>query len=410
MTTTKITIKSATLTAFLLLAFGFFQGSTAQDVNSDYEIVQNFNNTYNKIQTDLDTVTTVKGAEALNNRVQSLRENYNDHKELLNKALYPNNYDRQIKKLSTQVKSTHKRLQLIAKQRKKLNQLTGNVNRFEDQLSKLRSETDSLQKLLDRQSARSQQLSRSVQEYKENVTKRDELILAFVDSVVTNYQQLNTQTLQELSKAYQESRKNIDSNPLKLIQSMIQSNIDFLNSTQTLAASDYLRMYQVQQKFRDMWNTVGSRILKVYSPENSNQAIESEIKSALDEWETKVADQTWKSLNQAFAEADIELSEFGDAEGFYKSLTSYIDNQIENGNRQQFENFNEFWNNTVKSDWAASMVENDILTYEQMSQVDQKLTEWDKKTAPVSYFWPILLAVAVLIIIVLGIMLARVKS
>lgn len=410
MNTTKITIKTSLLTAFLLFAFGIFQQGVAQEVQSDYKIVQEFNDSYETLQNSLDTVSTVSGAKALMDQVQQLRNNYQDHSELLNKALYPQTFGGQLQRLDKQVESAHKRLQVIAEQRKKLAQLTGNVKNFEKQLANLRNQTDSLQSLLDKQTTRSQQLSGAVREYRDNVSKRDKLILSFVDSVVTNYNQLNTQTLQELSMAYKESRKNIDSNPLKLIRSIAQSNIDFLNSTNTLSTNDYLRMYQVQQKFRDMWSTVGNKVLSIYSPEQSNEAIKSKINGALDEWETKVADQTWKSINRAFDENGIQLSEFGDSEGFNSSLTTYLNNHIEKGSRQQYESFYEFWNNTVKAEWAGPMTGSDILSYEQISKIDQQLNEWEKKSTPASYLWPILLAVAVLIIIVLGIMLARAKS
>ncbi len=410
MTTMKLYLHTAIASLLLFASAGLLQQMQAQEVQSDYEIVQNFNKTYNDLSDRLDKVSAVKEAKKLVDDVKSLQGNYSEHKELLNKALYPQTFEEKMNKLSSQVQSAHQRLQTIARQEDKLKQLTGNVNDFETQLEKLQQKSDSLQKVLANMNQRNRSLSSTVRNYRESVSERDRLVLNIIDSLLANYQQLDTQTLKELSMAYKQSKKNIDNNALKLIQTIARTNIEFLNSSQTLSTGDYLRMYSVQQKFRDMWNKIGDELIKIYKPDAGAEAVQSELQGSLDEWETKVADQTWKSMNRAFDENGIELSEFGDSQGLYQSLTNYVDNGIKEGDRKQYQNFSQFWNNTVKTQWAEYITGTNILSYDQMTNVDKKLNEWDSKTASSSYLWKILVAVAVLIIIVLGIMLARAKS
>ncbi len=410
MTTMRLYLHTALTTLLLFVLTGVIQHTEAQEAQSDYEVVQSFNNTYDELQSTLDTVSTVETAENLIDRIESFRSEYSEHQQLLNKALYPQKFEPKLQRLSNQAEATLERLRTIAQQKDKLRELTGNVNNYEGRLSKLQKRSDSLQKIINEANQRNRNLSGAVKKYRSNISERDQLVLSILDSLVANYKQLDTQTLQELHTAYNESRKNIDSNALKLIQTIARTNIEFLNSSKTLAARDYLRMYSVQQKFREMWRKIGDNIIDIYKPEDGSEAIRSELKNSLDEWETKIADQTWKSINQAFDDADIDIAEFGDSQGFYQSLTAYVDNQIEEGDRQAYQEFSNFWNNTVKTNWAEYVTGTDILTYDQMSNIDQKLNEWDNKTASTSYLWKILMAVAVLIIIVMGIMLARAKS
>lgn len=404
------------LAAALLLGTVAVQSAQAQ-VKSDYEIKQNFTEQYAKLSKAIEQASEVEEINDLVQQVNEMDQEFNSHNKLLDQVLYPDTYRERMDELRQRAESAQERIQTITEQQSQLDQLTGKVTNYEGRLGNLSSRTDSLQKVIQQSKANERELNAMVRRYRNNLQERDEFIMNVVDSMFVTYSNLDLQSVKGMSESMNKARMNSDGNALHLIRAIASQNLQLLNSSDNLATQDYLRMYMVQQRFSQMWNRLDDKLLTIYASSKERDQIRGEINKSLADWNEKVSTQTWNTLNSAFAEAGIKLGNFADSEGFYNALTSYVDQGIkqskEGGGQeasQKFQNFQSFWNNTVKADWANYLNDGDMLSYEQIAGVDQKLTQWETVAQPTDYTMYILLGIAVLIIVVLGVMLARSKS
>lgn len=404
------------LAAALLLGTVAVQSVQAQ-VKSDYEIKQNFTEQYAKLNKAIEQASEVEEINDLVQQVNEMDQEFNSHHKLLDQVLYPDTYRERMDALKQRAESAQERIQTITEQQSQLDQLTGKVSNFEGRLGNLSSRTDSLQKVIQQSKANERELNAMVRRYRNNLQERDEFIMNVVDSMFVTYSNLDLQSVKGMSESMNKARMNSDGNALHLIRAIASQNLQLLNSSDNLATQDYLRMYTVQQRFSQMWSRLDDKLLAIYASSKERDQIRSEINKSLASWNEKVSTQTWNTLNSAFAEAGIKLDKFADSEGFYNALTSYVNQGIkqskEGGGQeanQKFQNFQSFWINTVKADWANYLNDSNMLSYEQIAGVDQKLSQWETVAQPTDYTMYILLGIAVLIIVVLGVMLARSKS
>ncbi len=82
--------------AVLFLAFLFTSTSIAQ---SDYEIVQDFKAKYQEIEKQIKDTLSLEELNTVVAMIDQLKQEFNVHKELLDKSLYPDNYNKSIEKL-----------------------------------------------------------------------------------------------------------------------------------------------------------------------------------------------------------------------------------------------------------------------------------------------------------------------
>ena len=81
----------------LLLFFVFINSPFAQ---SDREIVDNFNKEYLEIEQTIKNATSLEELNVVVTKINNLKLNYAQHKELLDKSLYPDKYNKSIEKLN----------------------------------------------------------------------------------------------------------------------------------------------------------------------------------------------------------------------------------------------------------------------------------------------------------------------
>jgi len=81
----------------LLLCFGFVGSVIAQ---SDLEIVDNFKIEYSSIEKTIKNAASLADLKDVPSKISLLKDNYAPHKELLDKSLYPDNYETSIDKLN----------------------------------------------------------------------------------------------------------------------------------------------------------------------------------------------------------------------------------------------------------------------------------------------------------------------
>ena len=404
--------------SILTVLFGLCSlGAAAQTAQSDYEIQKSFKQQYSDFQQKLDVVNSPDSMQVLIDSIKKFDRQYENHAELLNKALYPETYSQRMENLKKSSVVVLNRLQTIQKQTQRLDTLQKQLAGYENNLQDLNRRTDSLQKEMRESIQSEKQLSSMVRQYRESLEKRDELILAFIDSMVVAYQQMDLRSLQDLENIDKKSRIESDGDALKMIRDISAENLNILEqNSEKLRLQDYMRMAEVQDQFEKMWTRLGTKIKEVYEGENAEE-LARQVDKNIGAWGEKLKSQTFAALKDTLGENNIELSEFKSSEEFFTSLETYLDSKIEKSREggsdtlyTDFQNFQKFWNQ-VEVRWSSNFVDAGIVSSDQMATLNRKVDTWGQQVQPgSSNLLVYLLGGSVLLLVALGVLLFREKK
>lgn len=402
----------------MTLFFGLFSiGASAQSTQSDYEIQKSFKTQYAEYEQKVEQLSSADSAQALITSIREFDQKYNKHADLLDKALYPDTYEQRIEKLKESSVVAKNRLETMKQQTKKMEKLETQLTSYENDLQQLNKRTDSLQNAMQESIQSEKKLSAMVREYRQSLEKRDELILAFIDSMVIAYQEMDLQKLDDLENIDQKSRLESDGDALKMIHNISVENLDILQrNDQNLRLQDYMRMADVQQQFEKMWSRLGDKITEVYDGKNAKE-MASEVDQKINKWNQMLKEQTLASLKDTLAEKNIAVSGFETSDQFYSSLKTYLDNKIQKSKDNaskagynDFTNFKSFWNE-IEVQWANNFVDAGLLSQPQMATLNAKVDSWAEHAQPRSNNLLVyLLGASVLLAVALGVMLFREKK
>lgn len=410
-----MTIRKSILTILILL---FSVTAYAQtEVRSDYEIQKAFKKGYSQYNEQLEEISNPDSMQALIKSIQEFDLEYMQHKELLNKALYPDTYDEKIEDLKKSSVMALNRLETIKEQNTKMQNLQDQLTGYQKEMEQVNNRMDSLQQAMQKSIASEKQLSDMLRTYRNNLEQRDDLILAFIDSMVVAYQQMDLKSVQDLENIDNRSQLESDGDALELIHKITTENLNILESNANLHLEDYMRMSEVQSEFKKMWTSLGSKIQDVYDGENAEQ-MASEIDQNITEWNEVLTERTFIALNDSLSEKQISISEFEDGQTLYANLNSYLDSKIKQSeekatqsNYEDFQRFKEFWN-MPEIQWSSNFVDAGILTNTQMATLNDKVDVWGEHARPASQsnILVYLLGASVLLAVALGVMLIREKK
>lgn len=402
------------LGAFLLLCTA--QGFAQQEELSDFEIQKSFKTQLAEYKSNIDTVSIADSAQAILGRVQAFDSTYQDHKELINKSIYPDTYEQQLQELKQAATLAANRLQKMEQQDQQLTNLQLRLLAYQEHVSALTDDADSLRQAMQESIESEKQLSGMVRNYRQNLEDRDELILSFIDSTVVAYQQMDLKALQDLENIDSKSRINSDGDALKMIQDISAENLNILKENSSkLRLVDYMRMHTVQQRFEQMWSRLGNKITKVYGG-NDAEEIAQNIDQNLTEWNELLESKTFTTLQDSLQAKGLEISSFKNSEGFYKSLDSYLDQKIKQSKNnasqadyEHFQAFQDFWNK-VERQWSSHFQEANIMSSPQMATISEKTDAWAQNAKPESNMMMYLLIGAVLLVLIFGGLFIREKQ
>ncbi|WP_138429631.1 hypothetical protein [Fodinibius saliphilus] len=402
---------------FVLIGGLLTSGAVAQEAKSDYEIQKNFKQQYEQFEEKLETVSTPDKAKKLIDSIKEFDKKYQAHTNLLDKALHPKSYDQKIAALKRSSVVTNERLTTISKQMKKLDELQTQLAIYQKDLNQLNKRTDSLQEAMAKSIKSEQKLSASLSEYRRSLEKRDDLILAFIDSMVVAYQQMDLEALQDLENIDKKSRIKSNGNALEMVHDISEENLRMLEkNADKLRLNDYMRMAEVQQQFETMWTRLGNKIREVYDGKNA-EMLAKEVDHNINQWNLKLKTQTFAALHDSLSEYDIQLNEFKNSDEFYNSLSSYVNKQIKNSkeneskaNYKKFTQFQEFWNQ-LEIKWSNNFVDAGIIEKPQMATLNARVDTWAQHAKPDSNNLLVyLFGASILLAVTLGVMLIREKK
>jgi hypothetical protein len=116
----------------------------AAQQKSDYAIVQRFQTITKTIVKNIDQAKTVQECAEANTSIDAVEKEFGGDKTLLNKANYPDGYDKTIEQLRGKLLIRQRDLGIIESQILRITELEGKIREMSDQLVKLTDQNATL--------------------------------------------------------------------------------------------------------------------------------------------------------------------------------------------------------------------------------------------------------------------------
>lgn len=398
------------ITVLMLLA-GIIIPAFAQ---SDYEIVKNFQQRYNQIEEKIKSAKNLDELNSLIVEIDRLRNDNIDHKTLLDRGLYPENFDSSLEKLRMSLVIRNQDFTTIDVLHIENMQLKEQVDALNKRNTDLINQIQQYEFINKKNAKKLAELESLVAELKTSLKQRDELIIGIVDSLMPQLmKEPGLLTSEDKDKVYQQAEKN---NVLLNVKRSLQDNIRFIKVT-TLEPNDLNEIKSEQGKFSDFWGDTGLKLIDIYSKKNEKAQELREIDSLYSVWIKTVAREAWGNIKAEFAFNGINLVDFKNGEQFTNVVTSFIDDEIKNigvksveESESSFSSFTDStWFKVIGPKWIPYLLDNQMLTTEQKDSIESKISVWKQKITPASLDW-IYILVGVLAVVGFGFMYYKRKS
>lgn len=382
----------------LLIVFVFTSLFYAQ---SDREIVDKFNVEYSAIEKSIKDATSLQELQPVAEKITSLKENYAIHKELLDKSLYPDNYQVSINRLNEAYLLRQDDFSTIDVLQTEVGELKQQVEFLNKKNNELLSQVQKLEAQREKDAKTIKKLEKLVTELRESIRERDNLVLAMIDSLMPPTMR-NKEALTVEDKNMVAAGEQKD-NVLNNIRTTIKDNIRFIQAT-SLKPDDLEQIKEQQKDFVKKWQKVGIKLVEVYGEDDKKSEELKQIDELFNEWSAAVTREAWESISEEFSLSGIELRSFNNGNEFTTSVEMFIGDELKNLGVKSEEESRRVYSLFADSTWFASiqpvwmnyLVENRMLTDENKNKMESKIAEWKNALYP-SYWW-IYLIIAVVII------------
>ena len=396
---------------FLLIVIVFFLTENLFS-QSDYETVQKFKASVKEIESSINAAKSITELNSIVADIDRLRSEYTVHKNLLDKSLYPDNFEKSFEKLNLAFVIRNQDFTTIDILQTENLQLKEQVTLLNKRNSELMNKIQDIELSVKKDKSKEDELKNLVAELKNSLKKRDELIYSIVDSLMPElFVRTKELSSEDKNNIFIQSEKN---DLITNIKTALQENIRFIYMT-SLTPEDLGDIERQQNQFADFWQDAGVKLVDIYSTNKNHAAEISGIDSLYNKWHDAIEKAAWINIRQEFAYNHIILLEFYDSETFTDVMTSYIDEEIRNiGVKSEYESEEKYilfidstWNKKIKSDWIPFLIEREILNSEQMDRIDIKISDWASRLSPKSYDR---IYIVVIIVAVAGIVFMNRKS
>jgi len=372
---------------------------------SDYEIVQSFKNRIPEIEVKIKDASSLEDLQNASNDIEKLKKDFEIHKELLDRSLYPENFQKVIDNLNNSVVLRKGDFIQIEELQTEVVTLRSEIDALNKKNSELLNQIYTLELQRKKDAKTIAKLQTLVSELKASLIQRDELVFAIIDSLMPKMD-VDPNALSDSEKqnliAETESK-----NVLFLVKKSIRDNNRFLEVT-TLKPQDIEEVKKQQDDFVSLWQKIGPKLTDIYAskPEKSNEL--RQIDALFTNWKNNLRREVWESIRDDFSIGGINLRKFNNSDDFTKIITNFIDEEIKSfGVKSKEESERVFsvfadsiWYKTINTEWMPYLVDNKMITTEQKDKIDQKISEWKDLVAPSYSIWIYILSAVILIIII----------
>ena len=395
-------MKNQFLTIFIAVLFIFIDNPSAQ---SDYEIVQNFKIKYKEIEKNIKDAALLNELNAVVEKIDKLKQEYAEHKDLLDKSLYPDNYAKSFENLNTAYlmkQGDFTTIDVLQTEVVVLEQQVEDLNKRNNQIIVMIDELETLRKKDKKTIA---ELENLIEDLRNSLWQRDRLVVEMMDKLIPPIMREKATLSAEDKRIVRRVENN--EGVLQNVKVSIKDNIRFLEAT-SLNPDDIKAIQEQQKQFSDTWKAIGPKLVDVYADKDTKADELKEIDSLFIQWYYKSVDQNvWKSIRNEFRARSIILKEFNYGDDFVHSVKLFIEDEIKNlgvksdeASEKTYVSFTDStWFATIKPMWLPYLIEGGLFTVEQKDEVEASIEEWKNELYPSKLWLYIVIWLGIVIIL-----------
>jgi hypothetical protein len=382
----------------LLMVFGITSLIFAQ---SDREIVDKFKAEYTSIEKSIKDATTLQELEPVATKLNMFKQEYAQHKDLLDKSLYPDKYDDSIDKLNKAYLLRQGDFSTIDVLQTEVGELKTQVEFLNQRNNELLGQVQKLEAQKQKDAKTIKKLENLVAELRSSIRERDNLVLSMIDSLMPPIiRDKEALTMEDKNMVASEEQKD---NVLNNIKTTIRDNIRFMKAT-SLKPDDLESIREQQKDFASKWRKVGIKLIEVYAEDGNKSEELKQIDGLFNEWAATVNREAWESISDEFSLSGIELRSFKNGDEFTTSVEMFVGDELKNlGIKSDEESkriYAQFadstWFATIQPVWMNYLVENKLLSDENKNKMESKIAEWKGALYPSNWWIYLIIAVAVI--------------
>ncbi|WP_337865329.1 hypothetical protein [Ignavibacterium sp.] len=402
-------MKSKFLITFILLIF-----IANLQSQSDYEIVQSFKVRYQQLEQQIKNAVTLDELNAVTGEIERLKNEFSTYRELLDRSLYPDNFEKSFDKLGNSLIIRKADFTQIDVLQTEVITLRSEVDELNKKNAELLNQIQLLEVQRKKDAETIAQLEKLVSELRASLKKRDELVYAIIDSLAPKLSgDVSALTQKEKEQIVAETEKK---NVLYIVKKSLRDNNRFLEVT-TLKPSDLEEVKQQQSNFVSLWQKVGPKLVDVYTGRKDKSQELKDIDALFTSWKTGIQREAWESIREDFALNNINLQSFYNGNEFTEIVTAFINDEIKSYGLKSKEESQKIysifvdsvWYKTIANEWMPYLLDNNMLTTQQKEMIEKKISEWKEVISPKDLTL-IYVGVGVLIVFIAAFFLLRKKN
>lgn len=381
---------------------------------SDYEIVQNFKNRYQQFEQQIKNAVSVEELNALTGEIERFKNEFSTYKELLDKSLYPDNFEKSFDKLGNSLVLRRTDFTQIETLQTEVITLRTEVDELNKKNAELLNQIQILEVQRKKDAETIARLEKLVSELRASLKKRDELVYAIIDSLAPKLSgDVSALTQKEKEQIVAETEKK---NVLYIVKKSLRDNTRFLEVT-TLKPEDLKDVKEQQSNFVSMWQKVGPKLVDVYAGRKDKAQELKDIEALFTSWKTGIQREAWESIREDFALNNINLQSFYNGNEFTEIITAFINDEIKSygvKSKEESERIysvfvDSVWYKTIANEWMPYLLENNLLSSQQKDLIEKKIAEWKEVISPKNLTL-IYVGVGILIVLIVAFFLLRKKN
>lgn len=388
--------------------------ATVSFAQSDYETVQSFKSKVSELQKRITEAVSMEEINTIAKDIELLKTEFSEHKALLDKSLYPDDFNKTFAKLKTDIDVRSTDFTQIDILQTEVVALQDEVIRLNEKNNELLNQIAVLETARVKDAETIKRLEGLVANLRASLLKRDNLILSMVDSLIP---QLTANVSLLTSDDKKKISTQIEKNQVLLnVKRSLRDHSRFLEIT-SLKPDDLTQIKKQQTEFSETWKKIGVNLVEVYADKKDKSNELKEIDALFDNWQKAIRNEAWYSIKEEFALNSIYLQEFSSGQEFTVEITRFIDEELKNyGIKSQEESERTYalfadstWFKSIQSEWMPYLIDSNLLSAQQKELLEAKITDWKSVVFPRDITW-LYYAIAFIIIVALVYFFFRKKS
>ena len=354
---------------------------------SDYEKVEKFKKEVAQIKLQITNAGSLEECGALSDSISFLKEKYIGEKDLLDKSLYPGDFENTIGKLEADLKLRSSDYSVITDLTEEVTSMKVVIEDLTNQNEKLIADITVLTEKSQKDAAEISSLQKLVTQLKKNIKKRDLLVRSMIDSLLTEFVRSPT-TLNEAEK--QNIIGEIENKSLFYnIERVIADNLSYIEVTE-MKVPDISEMMNEYNSFSKSWKQLGEKMADVYLDQKERAKEVAYINNLFSDWFNTINKKIWGSINQEFLEKEIKLLPFGDGDEFTSSVLTFIHTEEENIPLRELDELKKtndkfmygVYLNSVQPEWIPFLINHKLMVEAQKDTIQAELVIWKEMLYP----------------------------